>query len=234
MSESLQLAITDLHPCNYLAANEERLVFTLPEQPLSPEFYLQLMRYNFRRSSAQLYRPYCPSCQACQSVRLAKNEFTLSSSQKRQITRAQKAGWHWRWQQAPDASLYFDLYQRYIAARHADGVMYPAEISHLQQLLDCNWLQVSIFEQYVGEQLVGAMILDHVPDGISLVYSFFEPVSDFSLGTLAILGAHQLCQQQQWEFLYLGYWVDGSPKMAYKSKFRPQQRLSTGIWQSFA
>jgi arginine-tRNA-protein transferase len=234
MSESLQLAITDLHPCNYLAEPEERLVFTLPEQPLSPELYMQLMRYNFRRSSAQLYRPYCPECQACQSVRLATPEFSLSASQKRQLTRAVKAGWQWRWQQTPDANVYFDLYQRYIAARHADGVMFPADISHLQQLLDCHWLQVTIFEQYIDDQLVGAMILDHVPDGISLVYSFFEPDSEFSLGTLAILGAHQLCQQQKWEFLYLGYWVDGSPKMAYKSKFRPQQRLCAGIWHSFA
>jgi arginine-tRNA-protein transferase len=234
MSESLQLAITDLHPCNYLAEPEERLVFTLPEQPLSPELYMQLMRYNFRRSSAQLYRPYCPECQACQSVRLATPEFSLSASQKRQLTRAVKAGWQWRWQQTPEANVYFDLYQRYIAARHADGVMFPADISHLQQLLDCHWLAVTIFEQYIDDKLVGAMILDHVPDGISLVYSFFEPDSEFSLGTLAILGAHQLCQQQNWEFLYLGYWVDGSPKMAYKSKFRPQQRLCAGIWYSFA
>jgi arginyl-tRNA--protein-N-Asp/Glu arginylyltransferase len=233
MSESLQLAITDIHPCNYLTDAEERLVFTLPEQPLSPELYLQLMRYNFRRSSAQLYRPYCPECQACQSVRLASMEFLLSTSQKRQLNRAQKSGWHWRWQQSPTASVYFELYQRYITARHADGVMFPADISHLQQLLDCTWLQVSVFEHYIGDRLVGAMILDHVPDGISLVYSFFEPDTEFSLGTLAVLGAHQLCLQQQWDFLYLGYWVDGSPKMAYKSKFRPQQRLSTGIWQSF-
>lgn len=234
MSERIQLAITDVHTCNYLPEAQERLVFTLPDQPLSPALYQHLMQHNFRRSSTQLYRPYCPHCQACQSVRLETSTFIPSSSQQRQLKRALRQGWSWRWQQQPDAQRYSELYQRYICARHADGVMYPPDPMHLVQLLECTWLKVTVFEQYMGNELVGAMILDHVPNGISLVYSFFEPHSELSLGTLAVIGAHQLCQQQQWPFLYLGYWVDGSAKMAYKSKFRPQQRLSDGIWYSFA
>lgn len=233
MAQSMQLAITDLHPCNYLPEQQERLVFTLPEQPLSAELYAHLMQYNFRRSSTQLYRPYCPDCQACQSVRLATAEFLPSKSQQRQLARAQKQGWNWRWQTQPKAEHYFSLYQNYIETRHADGVMYPPLLAHIEQLLLCDWMSVTVLEQYVGDELVGAMILDHVPDGISLVYSFFAPNLTLSLGTLAILAAHQLAIAEKWQFLYLGYWVESSPKMAYKSNFRPQQRLLAGIWQSF-
>lgn len=233
MAQSMQLAITDLHPCNYLPEQQERLVFTLPEQPLSAELYAHLMQYNFRRSSTQLYRPYCPDCQACQSVRLATAEFLPSKSQQRQLARAQKQGWNWRWQTQPKAEHYFSLYQNYIETRHADGVMYPPLLAHIEQLLLSDWMSVTVLEQYVGDELVGAMILDHVPDGISLVYSFFAPNHALSLGTLAILAAHQLAIAEKWQFLYLGYWVESSPKMAYKSNFRPQQRLLAGIWQSF-
>ncbi len=233
MAQSMQLAITDLHPCNYLPNQQERLVFTLPDQPLSAELYAHLMQYNFRRSSTQLYRPYCPDCQACQSVRLDKDEFHPSKSQQRQLLRAQKQGWHWRWQPHPHAENYFTLYQNYIEARHADGVMFPPLLAHIEQLLLCDWMTVTVLEQYVGGDLVGVMILDHVPDGVSLVYSFFTPNHGLSLGTLGILATHQLAIEQQWQYLYLGYWVESSQKMAYKSNFRPQQRLLAGIWQSF-
>lgn len=237
MTERLQLGVSPVHPCSYLPDQQERLVFTLPEQPMSAQFYQHLTEHNFRRSSGVLYRPYCLSCQACQAVRLQPALFCASRSQRRLLRNAKAAQWHWRHNLTPTADWYFDLYQRYISDRHGDGIMYPAEPEHLVQLLRCDWLQISTLEQYLGDQLVGVMVLDHLPAGLSAVYSFYQTnradAPALAFGTLGILAALELTAQLALPYLYLGYVVEASPKMAYKASFRPQQRLIDGIWQTF-
>jgi arginine-tRNA-protein transferase len=243
VTERLQLGVSPVHACSYLADQQERLVFTLPDQPMSAEFYQHLTEHNFRRSSDVLYRPYCLSCQACQAVRINPAEFKLHRSQRRLIKKAEAAGWHWVHNTKPTAADSYDLYQRYIAARHADGIMYPAAPDHLEQLLTCSWLQVSTLEQYLDDRLVGVMVLDHLPHGLSAVYSFYhcpdpcsvttDPGPVMAFGTLAILAGLQLTQALNLPFFYLGYLVEGSAKMQYKARFTPQQRLIDGIWQTF-
>lgn len=237
MTERLQLGVSPIHPCSYLDEQRERLVFTLPDQPMSAEFYQHLTEHNFRRSSDVLYRPYCLSCQACQAVRLQPACFAPDRSQRRLWRAAQAQQWHWRHNLQPDPELYYPLYQQYISARHNDGIMYPTELAHLEQLLHCNWLTVSTLEQYVGEQLVGVMVLDHLPAGLSAVYSFYQTAttaaSKLAFGNLGILAALALTESVGLPYLYLGYLVEGSSKMAYKARFRPQQRLIDGIWQTF-
>lgn len=229
----IQLGLTGEHDCSYLPEQSERLVFTLPDQPLSPDVYQQLMSYNFRRTGQQLYRPYCGSCQACQAVRIAAEHFAISASQRKLLKKAKKSQWHYRVIPAGDGMQYLDLYQQYIRGKHAGGVMDPPDPEHLQSMFQCDWLDILVLEQYQQEQLVGVMILDQMPDGLSAVYSFYKPDNDLALGKLAILAALDYLRAQPFTVLYLGYYILECQKMSYKADFRPQQRLIAGNWQSF-
>ena len=229
----IQLGLTGEHHCSYLPEQSERLLFTLPEQPLSPEVYQQLMSHNFRRTGQQLYRPYCDSCRACQAVRIAAEHFITRPSQRKLLNKAHKSNWHYRVMPAADPMQYFDLYQQYIRGKHAGGVMDPPDPEHLQSMFNCDWLDILVLEQYQHQQLVGVMILDQLPDGLSAVYSFYQPNNDLALGKLAILAALEYLSPKASSFLYLGYYIYACQKMAYKADFRPQQRLISGNWQSF-
>jgi arginine-tRNA-protein transferase len=229
----IQLGLTGEHSCSYLAEQSERLVFTLPDQPLSPAVYQQLMNYNFRRTGQQLYRPYCNSCQACQAVRIVAESFVIRPSQRKLLKKAQKAHWHYRVVPAGDGMQYFDLYQQYISGKHAGGVMDPPDPEHLHSMFHCDWLDILVLEQYQQQQLVGVMILDQLPDGLSAVYSFYQTDSALALGKLAILAALEYLAVQPSSYLYLGYYISDCQKMAYKADFGPQQRLIAGNWQSF-
>ncbi|RVU41355.1 arginyltransferase [Rheinheimera riviphila] len=229
----IQLGLTGEHHCSYLAEQSERLVFTLPDQPLSPAVYQQLMNYNFRRTGQQLYRPYCSSCQACQAVRIAAEHFVISTSQRKLLHKAKKAQWHYRVIPAGDGMQYIDLYQQYIRGKHAGGVMDPPDPEHLYSMFHCDWLDILVLEQYQQEQLVGVMILDQLPDGLSAVYSFYQPDSNLALGKLAILAALEYLRAKPLAQLYLGYYILECQKMSYKADFGPQQRLIAGNWQSF-
>ena len=229
----LQFGITGDHSCSYLPEQAERLVFTLPDQPLSPAIYQQLMQANFRRTGTQLYRPYCSHCQACQAVRIEAAHFMLTSSQRKLLKKARHAHWHYQVKPASDAMQYFDLYQQYIRGKHAGGVMDPPDAEHLQSMFECDWLDILVLEQYQQQQLVGVMILDVLPDGLSAVYSFYQPNTPLALGKLAILAALDFLASQPSAYLYLGFYILACQKMAYKAEFRPQQRLIAGNWQSF-
>lgn len=233
MSDKFLLGVSPVHPCSYLPAEQERLLFSLPDQPLDARVYQWLTDHNFRRSGEQLYRPYCLQCQACQAVRLDVSQLKLSRSQRRLLRKAATTGWRWQWQPQPDLQRYYPLYEHYIASRHADGVMYPPQPEHLTQLFSCQWLQVSALEQYCGDELVGVLVIDHLPSGLSAVYSFFVPDHPLALGILAVLAASDVCRLHNVPYLYLGYLVNGSDKMQYKQQFRPQQRLIDDVWQSF-
>lgn len=231
--QQLLFGLTAEHPCSYLPSLQERLVFTLPEQPLSADLYQQLMDYNFRRTGDQLYRPYCLQCQACQACRVLVNKLKLSTAQRKLLKKATKAKWHWKFCAADSVARYYPLYQQYISEKHADGVMYPPSEEQLASLMHCSWLTISVIEQYLDDTLVGVILLDPMEDGYSAVYSFYKPDTELALGTLAILATLFHSQQQQLPFLYLGYFIADCTKMAYKANFRPQQRLISGKWQSF-
>jgi len=233
MNDKLLFGVSPTHQCSYLPHQQERLLFSLPEQPLSAQVYQWLTDHNFRRSGEQLYRPYCTNCQACQAVRLDVQTLRLNRSQRRLQQHAAQLGWTWRWQLNPQDCDYFPLYQAYINKRHADGVMYPPEPEHLQQLLSCQWLAISTLEQYINGELVAVLVLDHLTEGLSAVYSFYQPEHSLALGILAVLAGAELCRQQQLPYFYLGYLVNDSDKMRYKTQFRPQQRLIQDKWQTF-
>lgn len=231
--DDIQLGITAAHQCSYLPQQHESLIFTLPDQPLQPELYLQLLQMNFRRSGAQLYRPYCNSCQACMSVRIAPEHFRASTSQRKLWQKASKQQWRYQLNWQPDWQQYYPLYQHYISTKHKDGVMFPPTLEQLGSMFQCDWLPILTLEQFIADELVGVLILDALPTAWSAVYSFYQTDAALALGRLAILAALAEANQHQLQYLYLGFYISDCPKMAYKADFGPQQRLIGHKWQSF-
>jgi len=229
----LRFGLTAPAPCSYLDAQQEQLVFLLPEQPVSAALYQQLLELNFRRSGEQVYTPHCPACRACESVRVSHADFIASRSQRRLLNKAQRIGWQYKLNTAASTD-YFPLFAAYISHKHADGSMYPPEQAQLDAMLNCSWLKVRYLEQYYQQQLVAVTIVDETTEAYSAVYTFFHPdVSALSPGILAILYLLQCARQDQKNWLYLGYQINACQKMAYKAAFLPQQRFIQGQWHSF-
>lgn len=229
----LRFGLTAPAPCSYLPAQQEQLVFLLPEQPIDAALYQQLLQLNFRRSGEQVYTPHCPTCRACESVRLNPVAVQPSRSQRRLLNKACRNNWQHKLADSP-SSDYFPLFADYISHKHSDGSMYPPAREQLDAMLNCSWLKVRFLEQYYQQQLVAVTIVDETAEAFSAVYTFFcSGVAAFSPGILAILYLLQYTEQQQKCWLYLGYQIDACQKMAYKAAFQPQQRFIQGQWHSF-
>ncbi|MBV2127522.1 arginyltransferase [Arsukibacterium indicum] len=231
----LRFGLTEPASCSYLPDQQEQLVVLMPDEPISAELYQHLLSLNFRRSGEQTYTPHCPACRACQSVRISPMQWQPSRSQRRLLKKAQRSGLHYRIVAEPDINLYFPLFAAYIAFKHDDGVMYPANKDQLQSMLECSWLPVRFLEIYHAEQLISVSIIDELADSYSAVYTFFaEQFQHMSPGKLAIVYLLQQALQDNKSYVYLGYLVAACQKMAYKAEFRPQQRFIQGQWHSFA
>lgn len=207
----------------------------MPEEPISAALYQQLLTVNFRRSGEQTYSPHCPACRACQSVRISPEQWQPSRSQRRLLKKAQRSGLQYRLVTKADINQYFPLFAAYIAFKHDDGIMYPANEEQLSSMLECSWLPVRFLEIYQAEQLVSVSIIDELADSYSAVYTFFaEQYQLFSPGKLAIIYLLEQARSDDKTFVYLGYLVEACQKMAYKAEFSPQQRFIQGQWHSFA
>lgn len=226
---SLKVGLTPPHDCNYLPKQQEQLLVLLENNRLNPQDYEQLLGAGFRRSGSDIYRPHCQGCSACQSLRIAVASFSPSRSQKRiarlnrdlEITVSHG-----------DQPAYFELYQRYIDSRHADGPMYPASREQYENFVLCAWLPQTFIEFRLAQQLIAVAVTDSLSLSMSAMYTFFDP--DFaqrSLGTFAILSQLGLAKREKKHWLYLGYQVDECAKMNYKQHFRPHQRRIAGTWQ---
>lgn len=229
----LRFGLTAPQQCSYLPEQQEQLVFLLPEQPIDAHLYQQLMQFNFRRSGEQVYTPHCTQCRACQSVRITPANIRLSRSQRRLLNRARRSNWHYKFTDVPSYD-YFPLFSAYISHKHRDGSMYPATTAQLESMLHCSWMKVHCLEQYVGEQLIAVTVVDETASAYSAVYTFFD--SQFAVlspGVLAILSLLQCAAEEQKQWVYLGYYIEGCQKMTYKAAFSPQQRFINGEWCSF-
>ncbi len=225
----LQFYATPEHPCSYLANRQAKTLFVDPKAELDRSGYSVLSDLGFRRSGPHVYRPHCNGCTACISARLPVDQFQLSRSQKRVLRRNHDLSLRIT---APTMSdELYDLYQRYISARHADGDMYPPSVEQFESFL-VRSEQETYFYQFRSEsELLAVAVVDQLDQGLSAIYTFFDPqVRHRSLGRYAILKQIQAAQQQQLEFLYLGYWIKGCQKMDYKIEYRPIQLLLDGQW----
>ena len=227
--------ITAPQPCPYLPGRLERKLFTHLTRD-KPGFLIDnLLKGGFRRSQNIAYMPYCDACSACVPVRILVDEFEPKRSLRR-IARDNLDLVATRMPAAPSSEQY-SLFRDYIEARHADGGM--AEMSVLDYSL---MVEDSVVETFVTEYrrkpdergaspLIAVSLCDRLSDGISMVYSFYDPdVPARSLGTYMILDHVAFARRQGYPFVYLGYWIEGSRKMRYKDRFQPQERLTAKGW----
>lgn len=231
--------VTTPSPCPYLPGKTERKVFTELNGAHAAELNDALGRIGFRRSQNVAYRPSCADCTACVSVRVVADEFRTNASQRKLLRRHADlevtACKPWTTQEQ------FSLLRRYLSARHPGGGM-----AEMDELDFADMVEQTPVTTYVVEyrepsvdgkpgRLVGACLTDQQADGLSMVYSFFETedASRPGLGTYIILDHILRASKAGLPYVYLGYWVKGSPRMQYKIRFQPIERLGPSGWQRF-
>lgn len=229
--KDIQYYITPPHRCSYLEDRSARMVFIDPQQPVDQMSLSELSRQGFRRSGDFIYRPECHHCRQCLSARVPVALFSPNSSQKRAIKRNQDLRMEIRpTRQA--TQVHYRLYERYINQRHCDGDMYPPSREQFDKFLVESCANSFFIEFWLADRLMCAATCDELDDGISAVYTFFDPDEvSRSLGTFAILKQIEWVKQQGKPFVYLGYWVPEAPKMRYKMQYSPLEILLEGRWQ---
>jgi arginine-tRNA-protein transferase len=192
--------------------------------------YSELLHYGFRRSGRMVYAPRCEACNQCVSVRIPVDDFSPRRGQRRVLRH--NADIEIREHPARFKPEHYALYRRYTAVRHQDGEMANASPEDYIRFLRANWCDTVFLEFLLDGRLVAVAVTDVPADGLSAVYTFFEPdLSSRSLGNLAILSQIAHARGLGLPYLYLGYWIEASPKMAYKTNFRPIERWRSGRWE---
>jgi arginyl-tRNA--protein-N-Asp/Glu arginylyltransferase len=225
----LKVYTTYPHNCSYLEDQEATTLFVDPRQPVDKLLYSNLSVLGFRRSGSHIYRPHCSHCEACIPARIPVAQFDARRGQTRTWKRNQdlrvRRSDHLRDDDA------FQLYCRYIELRHYDGDMYPPDREQYESFLNDAWDCTHYYRFYDGPKLVALAVVDELQDGLSAIYTFFDPDSDKrSLGTFAILWQIERARALGLEYLYLGYWIRGCKKMSYKSEFRPLELYVKNQW----
>ncbi|MGA7712734.1 MAG: arginyltransferase [Rhizomicrobium sp.] len=231
-----QFFLTPGGPCPYLPGRTERKVFARLTGTLAQPLSEALTHSGFRRSQTIAYRPACDGCAACVSVRILINGFQLSRNQKRIVRRNKDVV---REEVPAEATReQFALLRTYLDSRHAGGGMSDMGLFDYVAMVEETPVNTHIVEyRRPGENgtpgpLVACALTDVLRDGLSMVYSFYHPGEDTrSLGTHMILDHVLAAQQRGLEHVYLGYWVSGSAKMDYKSRFRPMEALTREGWE---
>ncbi len=229
-TRSLQFYLTAPSPCPYLPDREERKVFTHLEGVDGVALNDALTHAGFRRSQSIVYRPACEHCDACLSARVVVDEFQPSRTQLKTMKRSADLQRSRRPASATDEQ--FELLERYLSSRHAEGGMNDMSFGDYAMMVADTPARTHITEYRNPEGgLAAAALVDALSDGLSLVYSFFDPdMPRRSLGAFIILDHVVQARASDSDFVYLGYWVKGSPKMDYKRRFGPLEVLRAGGW----
>ena len=228
-----QFYVTAPQPCPYLEGRLERKLFTALQGSSAQELNDGLSKQGFRRSQNVLYRPSCTDCSACMSARIQIEDFKLSKSQKR--VRSKNASFERRVTSPWATEEQYELFRRYLDSRHADGGMADMDVFEFAAMIEETPIRSRVVEYHDSETgaLVAVCLTDVLEDGVSMVYSFFDPdYEKHSLGTYIILDHVEIARSSGLPYVYLGYWVPGSPKMGYKAKFSSLQIYKGGQWQS--
>jgi arginine-tRNA-protein transferase len=217
-------------PCPYLPGRTERKIVTELSGTEAEALHERLSRAGFRRSHNIAYAPVCPGCQACVPIRVVSEDFAPDRTQRR-ILRA-NADLTVSEMPARATAEQFTLFQRYQKNRHADGDMAAMGYYDYRAMIEDTPISTGLLEfRDAQDRLLGACLTDWLADGLSAVYSFFDTDQDKrSLGTFAVLWLIGRARSLGLPYVYLGYWVPESRKMAYKARFRPSEILMSGAW----
>ena len=227
-----QFYVTAPQSCPYLDRRMERKLFTALQGDTSQKLNDSLSKQGFRRSQNVLYRPSCADCAACLSARINVAEFELSKSQRRTLRRnrhlERRATSAWATEEQ------YELFSRYLEARHAQGGMADMDAFEFAAMIEETPVRTRVVEYSDAEtgDLVAVCLTDVLDDGVSMVYSFYEPgLPRLSLGTHVILDHVDIAREAGLPHVYLGYWVPSSTKMGYKAAFSGLEVYSEGTWQ---
>jgi leucyl-tRNA---protein transferase len=229
-SNPIQWYLTAPQHCPYLEGREMQTVLADPAASLGAERYGHLLAEGFRRSGRFVYRHQCPACSACVPVRVPVARFQPDRSQRRCLRRNEDL--QLRITGTPDVAEHMALFRRYLLARHPGGGMDTLTPKDYADMLSDPHSDVFLIECRLKGHLVAVAVTDATPDGLSAVYTFFDPEHGArGLGSFAILLQIGETLRRGLPHLYLGYWIPDSPKMSYKSHFRPCEGLLGGAWQ---
>ncbi|MEH3024203.1 MAG: arginyltransferase [Pseudomonas oryzihabitans] len=229
----LKFYATQPHACSYLPNEQATTLFLDPSQPMNGQIYAELSELGFRRSGDHLYRPHCQLCKACVPARIPVARFRPSRKQNRvlkrnvdiKVTRCDPGFTEERYQ----------LYARYISERHADGDMFPPSRGQFSTFLVSNLPYAFFYEMRVEDRLIGIAVTDVLPNGMSAVYTFYDPTEEKrSLGVFGILWQIAETRRLGLEAVYLGYWIKGCRKMSYKTEYRPIELFVNQRWVALA
>lgn len=238
-----QFYVTAPQPCPYLEGRMERKLFTALQGDYAGKLNDALSKQGFRRSQNVLYRPSCADCTACLSARIKVSEFEPTRSQRKTLRRnddlVREATSPWATEDQ------FALFRRYLDSRHADGGMADMDIFEFAAMIEETPVRSRVVEYKLpemaarndvdvdpGDDIAAVCLTDVLDDGLSMVYSFYEPsLSRRSLGTYIILDHIEIAREAGLPYVYLGYWVPGSPKMGYKASFAGLEIYKSGQWQ---
>ena len=237
-----QFYLTAPQTCPYLDGEHERKIFTYLVGEDASRLNNLLSVGGFRRSQTIAYRPACETCQACLSVRVVVPHYRFSRNQNRILKR--NADLIGQVVPAEATSEQYALFQRYLQSRHGDGGMVEMAMMDYVAMVEESHIDTFLIEYRLRDadsgitgrsngELIGVALTDQLDDATSMVYSFFRPDMDHrSLGTFVILDHIRRAIKAGLSHVYLGYWVKNSPKMAYKTRFKPMEFLGNNGWQS--
>ena len=227
----LQFYLTASYPCSYLANQQARSQVAAPSGMVDTMVYSELVRLGFRRSGLHVYRPHCDHCRACTPTRLRVDRFQPNRTQRRCLARNEDI--EIRLKPLVYDEAHYRLYRRYQAARHAGGGMDQDDREQYRGFLLQSRIDSALIEYRLAGEVVMVALVDRLLDGLSAVYTFFEPgLERRSLGVFGVLQQIRLARELGLPYLYLGYWIADCRKMAYKRAYRPLEMLLQGRWQA--